>query len=126
MDYYSEIEVNGIEISIIVVRMGNDLNVSIYGGHKPHIGAVAISIPRQSLCDTSKTSSSTSVICVNGHKEDRLAYDIATRISATLNKVITVSCGIHIDCATYSTIGSIIQGSNKLVEEFLERYYEKS
>ena len=48
-----------MEISAILV--GDDLVVIVQGGEKPHVGAVAVSIPRPSLADAEETSSSTSV-----------------------------------------------------------------
>jgi len=68
-------EVTG-EVSVI----GRDILVSIYGGSKPHIGAVALSIPRKSLKDKDRTSSSTSVFTVTGHKDDEIAKAVAEKI----------------------------------------------
>ena len=36
-------------VTLIAVESGEDISVIIYGGEKPHIGAVSISIARPSL-----------------------------------------------------------------------------
>lgn len=56
------------DLSANIQEIGNDLLVSVRGGEKPHIGAVAISEPRASLKDPTMTSASTSVFCCLGHK----------------------------------------------------------
>ncbi|MGD8524504.1 MAG: hypothetical protein PVF56_25390, partial [Desulfobacterales bacterium] len=53
--------------------IGPDLLVAIWGGEKPHIGAVAMAQPRPSLKDPEVTSSTASVFSYVGHKEDDLA-----------------------------------------------------
>ena len=37
--------INGLNISLFAVRMGNDFNISILGGDDPQIGAVALAVP---------------------------------------------------------------------------------
>lgn len=57
-------------LEAVAVRCGDDLTVVIGGGEKQHIGAVAVGIPRPSLKDKNIVSSSASVLCLTGHKED--------------------------------------------------------
>jgi hypothetical protein len=60
-------------LTMSAISMGEDLCVALYGGDRPHIGAVAISQPRPSLADPAVASATTSVVAVLGHKEDMLA-----------------------------------------------------
>jgi hypothetical protein len=54
------------------VRSGDDVVVVLGGGERPHIGALAVAIPRPSLADPEQTSSTSSVITLLGHKDDEL------------------------------------------------------
>jgi hypothetical protein len=90
-----------------VLFVGNDLVVSIWGGSKPHVGAVALSIPRPSLKNSTKISSTSSVLTRLGHKEDEIVKKVAEKISATLNKVVVVSAGIHWDTISDEGISTI-------------------
>ena len=55
------------------ILIGNELMVAIYGGTAPHIGAIAIAIPRPSLQDPNTTSATSSVFTLVGHKDDVIA-----------------------------------------------------
>ncbi len=84
-------------LTMSAISMGQDLCVALYGGDRPHIGAVAISQPRPSLADPAVRSATTSVVAVLGHKEDMLARQVSARLAAALNAVVSVTCGIHVE-----------------------------
>jgi hypothetical protein len=94
-------------VEAMAVVCGRDLTVCFGGGQAPHIGAVALGSPRPSLADSSETSASTSVLCVLGHKEDRLAQDAATRLAASLGCQVVVTVGLHVDDASSDDIASL-------------------
>ncbi len=98
-----------IPVVLTAVRQGVDLCVSLYGGDKGHIGAVALAQPRPSLTDPTQLSASTSVVTVCGHKEDGLAYDVAESLAQKINGIVTVSCGIHMDNASQQQIQQIVR-----------------
>ncbi len=85
------------DIVLVPCRMGQDLNVSLSGGDRAHIGAVAVSEPRPSSQDPSRTSATTSVITLGSHKEDVIARAVSRRLAARLGVTVTVACGIHFD-----------------------------
>ncbi|MGL4335558.1 MAG: hypothetical protein ACRCST_01605, partial [Turicibacter sp.] len=62
-----------VQIVVEAIEMGNDLNVCIFGGDTPHIGAVALGVARSSLKNPEVFSSTVSVLAITGHKEDELA-----------------------------------------------------
>jgi hypothetical protein len=101
--------------------IGEDLLVAIWGGERPHIGAVAVAQPRPSLKDPDATSASTSVFCFVGHKEDELAKASAEILSATLNTPVVVAAGIHWDNLDEEAIERIIKNSEILVDMILEK-----
>ena len=99
--------------------VGDDLVITLGGGEKPHVGAVAVSIPRPSLENESKTSSSTSVFTMVGHKEDDLAKSLAGKISAELGKNVVLTTGVHVDNISLSGIEEIEGNCNRAVDKFL-------
>lgn len=108
------------DLEASVRLIGRDLLIAIWGGEKPHIGAVAIAQPRPSLKDPSVTSSSGSVICLLGHKEDRLAKAVAEKMAARLERVVTVTAGIHWDDIPEEGIETINRNSKILVDMILD------
>ena len=109
------------DLSASVRRIGRDLLVAIWGGEKPHIGAVAMAQPRPSLKDPVVTSSTASVFCYVGHKEDQLAKATAEILAATLKTNVVVTAGIHWDNLPQKGIQRVIENSKILVELILEK-----
>jgi hypothetical protein len=64
-----------------VKRIGEDLLVAIWGGERPHIGAVAVAQLRPSLRDQSAVSATASVFCYVAHKEDDIAKEAAESLT---------------------------------------------
>jgi hypothetical protein len=106
-------------ISASVRLIGQDVLVAIWGGERPHIGAVAVAQPRPSLKDPEVTSANASVICYVGHKEDELAKAAAEILAATLNTHVVVTAGIHWDNLDENDIQTIIKNSEMLVDMIL-------
>lgn len=107
-------------LTMSAIPMGEDLCVALYGGDRPHIGAVAISQPRPSLADPAARSSTTSVVAVPGHKEDILARQVSARLAAALNVVVSVTCGIHVDAATAADIAAVGELAGKMTEDLID------
>lgn len=107
------------EIVLQAVPMGEDLAVTIAGGERPHIGAVAVAQPRPSLADPDRISATTSVIALLGHKEDMLARAVASRLAAATNRVVTVACGIHYDALAPADLAAIEGLVGRLADRLL-------
>lgn len=107
-----------IEASFI--NVGDDYVVVFGGGEKPHIGAVALGVPRPSLKKDGTCSSSASVICLTGHKEDLLARTAALELSKAFQHSVTVTVGIHIDDVAPEAIGVIESRFKFLLEQIIE------
>ncbi len=84
-----------LDLTAEVSQIGRDLLIAVYGGDKPHVGAVAVAQPRPSLKDPEQNSASVSVICCMGHKEDMLARNAAQEISARMKSTVVVTAGMH-------------------------------
>ena len=104
-----------------VKAIGEDILVAIWGGDRPHIGAVAVAQPRPSLKDKRKISATASVFCFLGHKDDLIAKEAAERISSALNTNVVVAAGIHWDDIDEAGITCVMENSRELVEMIIER-----
>jgi len=109
------------DLEASVRLIGQDLLVAIWGGEKPHIGAVSVAQPRPSLKDPEIRSATASVICLPGHKEDELAKAVSEILAAALNTPVVVTAGIHWDNISKDGIQRVIENSKILVDLILER-----
>lgn len=114
-------QTGSFDIEAGVVRIGTDLLVAIWGGDKPHIGAVAAALPRASLKDPAQSSATASVISFPAHKEHELARRSSEKISAALNVPVVVTAGIHWDSLSKEGIVTIMQNSELLVDLILQK-----
>ena len=105
----------------ILVLTSNGFIVLVLGGEDPHIGAVAISVPRSSLKDKNKISSTTSVYTLVGHKDDEIAKPNAERLAREFNELVVVIAGIHVNDATEEEIKILINNSEKMIEKILKK-----
>jgi hypothetical protein len=96
--------------------VGADLVVTIGGGTRPHVGAVAVAQPRPSLKGDGSVSATASVIALLGHKEDELARWAALHLASRLNTTVVVTAGLHIDNATMEEIIQMDAEARRLVE----------
>jgi len=113
------------KIEAKVLMVGEDIVVLIWGGPKPHVGAVALAVPRPSLKNSTKISATSSVLTRLGHKEDEIVKRVSESISGALNKVVVVSAGIHWDDIPNEDI-RIIQSvcdelTHRMISEILKR-----
>ncbi len=97
------------------------LAINLVGGERPHIGAVAISIPRPSLAKSRERGATTSVFTVLGHKEDELARPVAASLAKTLRRTTVVVAGIHIRRARTADIAKVFQNAGRAVEAIIAK-----
>jgi hypothetical protein len=108
-----------VALRMVCVPMGRDLAVTLCGGDRAHIGAVAVAQARASLRPGGGTSASTSVITLPGHKEDDLARTLAARFAAQLDAVVSVACGIHMDAIGQGELEDILELAEELAGQAL-------
>ena len=113
-------ETGSFDIEAGVRRIGDDLLVAIWGGEKPHIGAVSAAQSRPSLKNPETMSSTASVICFPAHKEDELAKAVSEVLSAVLDTRVVVTAGIHWDNISKDGIRKVISNSKILVDLILK------
>jgi hypothetical protein len=95
-------------ISVVVVSLGKDINISIQGG-QGHIGSMVIGIPRPSLADKTRMSATTSVFNLTGHMDDSLTQPLAQQLAAETGRVVSVVGGFHLDNITPEEIEAVKQ-----------------
>jgi hypothetical protein len=116
-----EISKGPLKIHGLVQEVGQDILVSIWGGTRPHIGAVGVAIPRPSLKNQRKWSATSSNFTFIGHKEDILVKTISERLAARLRRNVVVTAGIHWDGITFSEIKAIQNLTQKLSDLILKK-----
>ena len=121
MDFAVKTSEGEYELEASVRLIGQDLLVAIWGGEKPHIGAVSAAQPRPSLRDPKVTSATASVICFPAHKEDELAKAVSEILASVLNTRVVVTAGIHWDNISEEGIQKIIRNSEILVDLILDK-----
>jgi hypothetical protein len=102
------------------ILMGDDLLTCLWGGTGPHIGAVAVALPRPSNADPQTISSTSSVLTLLGHKEDTVVKIVSERLSSRLNRTVVVSAGIHWDHLDQSGIAEILDNCQILAEKIAD------
>jgi hypothetical protein len=70
------------------------------------------------------TGATASVICCLGHKEDALAKAASEKLSATFNRRVVVTAGIHWDNLTDEGIRQVQQNADVLIELIRRRCAE--
>lgn len=119
--YDLTIEKGRIKINLKTIIIGKDLCIIISGGDSPHIGSVTLSVPRPSLSDFNKSSATTSVLNLLGHKDDEAARYVSHTISSKLNKNVVVTCGIHVDNITAEEINIVMDILKELTNMLLSK-----
>jgi len=116
-----EISRGRFKIRGFVQEVGQDLLVSVWGGTRPHIGAVGIAVPRHSLKNPKKWSATSSNFTFPGHKEDTLVKKISERLAARLKKNVVVTAGLHWDNITPQEIKIIENLTEGLSDRILKK-----
>jgi len=95
------------------------LIVEILGGERPHVGAVALGLPRPSLEDPGRISCNVAVLPVLGHKDDEVARPAAARLARELNQTVVVVAGLHVDRAGPGDIARLLANAERAVDGLL-------
>jgi hypothetical protein len=116
-----EISKGRFKIHGFVQEVGKDILVSIWGGNRPHIGAIGMAIPRPSLKDPNKWSATSSNFTFVGHKEDLLVKKISEKIASHLRRNVVVIAGVHWDDTTSKEIKMIENLIQKMSNHILKK-----
>lgn len=116
-----EISKGRFKIQGLVQEVGQDLLVSIWGGTRPHIGAVGIATPRPSLRDPKKWSATSSNFTFSGHKEDTIVKKVSEKLATQLRRNVVVTAGIHWDEITLKEIKVVQNLTQKISDQILRK-----
>jgi hypothetical protein len=116
-----EISKGRLKIHGFVQEVGQDLLVSIWGGTRPHIGAIGIAVPRPSLKNPKKWSATSSNFTFLGHKEDIMVKKISEKLATQLRRNVVATAGVHWDRITSNEIKTIQNLTQKLSDQILKR-----
>ena len=119
---FVEISKGRFKIHGLAQEVGQDILVSIWGGTRPHIGAVGMAIPRPSLMNKEKWSATSSNFTFIGHKEDALVKKISEKLAAQLRRNVVVTAGVHWDRITSNEIKTIQNLTQKLSDQILKKF----
>ena len=115
------VEEGRFKLEAMVKPLGQDVLVAIWGGTHPHIGALALALPRPSLRDKKKTSATSSVLTLLGHKEDATAKMVAEALAAALKRNVVVTAGIHWDNLKAEEIQRIVTLTERLTRKIIQK-----
>jgi len=111
------------EISLRVQATADGLSGLLTGGEKPHVGGVAMSVPRmgqsggKTLCDTWITPRP-------GHRDAELAARVSELICSDTHQTTAIVAGIHIGNAQKSEISILVENSLAAARLFVNKYKE--
>ena len=104
-----------------VHEIGPDILVAVWGGNRPHIGAIGMAQPRQSLRDEEQTAATSSVFTLLGHKEDLIVKPLSEEITRRFGRNSVVVAGIHWDNLTEEEIRTASRLCERLTKKIIER-----
>jgi len=110
------------QVEALVVKMGDDLIVTVGGGSQYHVGAVAVGYAYASSCNSQAVRSTVSVITLPGHKEDEIAQTAARKLAKSLNCSVVISAGMHIDNASEEDIQILVDNFLLLIEQIIKSF----
>lgn len=113
-------------VNLRTFKSGGDLVVIVEGGDVPHIGAIAVGVPRPSLKNPDRTSSTVSVFALTGHKDEIIARYVSEKMASSLNQIVVVVAGVHVNEATEQDIEKLVSNSMKCVEVVLKKLKERT
>jgi len=120
-----EVNKGRFHIQGTVNEIGQDLLVSLWGGTRPHIGAIGMAVPRPSLKNPKKWSATSSNFTFVGHKEDTIVKKVSERLAARLRRNVVVTAGLHWDSMGIREIKTVQDLAGKMAEEILRKMEKK-
>jgi hypothetical protein len=116
-----EISKGRLRLFARVQEVGGDILVALWGGNRPHIGAVGIAVPRPSLENPKKWSATSSTLTFLGHKEDTLVKKISEKLASHLKRNVVMTAGIHWDTITPREIKTAGTLADRLSDQIIKR-----
>jgi gallate decarboxylase subunit D len=111
-----------LEVLAKVFELGPDCLVILWGGTRPHVGAVGMAQVRPSLRDPAQRAATSSVFTFVGHKEDMVAKMMSEELAKRLGRNTVVAAGIHWDDLADAEIKIITKLSQSILEKITKKF----
>ena len=102
-----------------VQLLGTDVLIAVWGGTRPHIGALAVSTPHPERAPEEGRSSTVLQFSFPGHRDDVVACRVAEHIASALQRTVTVSAGFHVPDITPAGIEAVLANTDLLIEKII-------
>jgi hypothetical protein len=99
--------------------LGPDVMITVWGGTRPHIGALSVSTPHLERASEEGRSSTVLQFCFPGHRDDVVACRVSGRVAAALQRRVVVSAGIHVPDITPAGIDTVLGNTDCLVGKII-------
>lgn len=96
-------------LHIRLTRVGEDIQILIWGGDRPHIGCCVMAVPRPSLTGEERTGVTSSVMNRIGHKDEAICRTVAEYVAKTRGAVTVCLGGFHIDDLSEEQVREVIE-----------------
>ncbi len=100
----------GIQVQAILTADG--VAVTLTGGEKPHVGGMAMSVPRYAPAIPAQRPQ-TWITPRSGHRDSDVAALVAEQLCLDTGCCVAVIAGIHIDAAIPSEIDMLLDNSQQ-------------
>lgn len=108
-----------LRVRLQALASTNGAVICLSGGDLPHIGGVAVGIPRPR--DASRLTANVSVISILGHKDDEIARQVADKVVRRTGQLAVVIAGIHVHKATPQDLRGVVRNAQEAVDAWLKR-----
>lgn len=112
--YEADENLFGRKIELCLVDTGDGICTFVFGGDKPHVGAVS-TMDGAGTCTT---------MSFPGHKESVVTEKWVKTIWQRKKAPVTVTAGIHYDNATKEMIQSVIEVTERMLQKVLNEQME--
>jgi hypothetical protein len=106
-------------VSASLQTFGADVLIAVWGGTRPHVGALAVSTPRPGSAPEEARSSTVLQFSFPGHRDDVVASRVSARVAAALQRTVTVSAGIHVPDISPAGIEAVLANTDTLIEKII-------
>lgn len=113
------------ELKVTMEAIGDDWNVVVTGGDRPHIGCCVLAVPRLSLREDKNMSATASVLNISGHKDEILCRYLAEYLAEKFHAVVACSGGFHVDHIREEQIKEVTDAVKEIAEKLQSRKEKK-
>lgn len=111
-------------ISMAAVATMDGVSVIITGGERPHVGGLAMSVPRSRQVDDTKTRCDTWITPRPGHRDCEAAAMVSRIICEEIGMTAAVTAGIHIENAAPEEIRILMENSREAARLLIKKIKE--